>query len=73
MYKRQILAQSREIPAKLRQFDELLQTRSQGYLPVRVSYGWETQRLKGKKTMADIVALKTAADKKLYREKAAHG
>ena len=68
-----ILAQSREIPAKLRQFDELLQTRSQGHLPVRVSYGWETQRLKGKKTMADIVALKTAADKKLYREKAAHG
>ncbi len=69
-----ILTQSSEIPRKLKQFDELIQTRSQGLCPMRVSYGWEKRNFTGKTTAAseDMEALKMAADKKLYREKAVH-
>lgn len=66
-----IQTSSEDIPRKLRQFDQVMKLRNTTSFPVRVSYGWERRTFEEgiSVTMKDIVELKNAADKVLYRNK----
>ena len=64
-----------DMSAKCDRLDQLLERENHYDFPVKVSCGWELRDLKGEAsiTFQDILALKTAADEMLYRQKKAHG
>ena len=64
-----------DMSANCDRLDQLLERENHYDFPVKVSCGWELRDLKGEAsiTFQDILALKTAADEMLYRQKKAHG
>ena len=69
-----ILAPFTDVSQKFQQFHTLLQTSNHNDFPVNVSYGWEVRSFEAGKpiTFREIMELKTAADKNLYRNKRVH-
>lgn len=66
-----LLTSSKDISKQLQRFDKLIQTRNVNPFPVSVSYGWEKRFFEAGKavTIEDIIELKVASDKNLYRQK----
>ena len=62
------------IPQKLQQFDDLIHSWNKSSFLMSVSYGWEKRYFEEGTPIAvkDIIDLKTASDRNLYKDKKAH-